>query len=1187
MTDTATTAELAAASKYEYNTAEDSVREKDWAAGSATITDNPAWYVGADGTMSWRNIPYSPAWYKTIDEPVVNALDHVVRCSNSAHHVTRIDIWFSSEGKVAIINDGPGIEIIRHPVASERHGRDVYVPEFILGMLFQGSNRKKDDLNIIGGTNGIGAKLANLLSTEFRVKTVSAGRSYTQQWRRGMREVDAPVIVATAEHEHTSIVFTPDYAHFGYAPASAEEWSAAVAALADVVRTRAYFAAAYTTAAVYFNGVAVPVRSISDIGRMINGDLIARDVIPLLDRGTKSTPLTWEVAIIERPENSAKEISIINGIVVARGNHTAELSRQIVEGVRAAIAANVGEAAAKIRPSAITGEVCLLVCAKIPNPGWDGQRKDTAVIDKRWTPAPLPKSFIAAVTAALQDRLLDSILSAQNRRRGATAQVDGYPPDKYHRAEQAGKRESARCFLLTVEGDSAMGQIKAGLANSIGFRYHGLLSMGGVIVNARKMVTDVNGRLVLSKTLHENKFLNALREFVGLNTAARYEPGSATYAREMRALKYGGIIACVDQDHDGVGQIFGLLLNLFELFWPALIRAGFVRRFETPRLRAFPRTGGKVLAFYSDEEYEAWAAVHDVSRYRIKYYKGLGTHTREESTAMMRQFADHQFVYTLDPLARESFTIYYGPDANLRKKALAQPPPVPEREGREITCTGHLRYETHLFQRDSILRHLISAVDGMTQGGRMIFHASQRAWAGGAKHEMKVAQLAGYVSEHEAYHHGESSLASAITNKAFIAPGGKQIPQLIPIGNFGTRAGGGSDAAQPRYIYTRLNTAAMSLLYPAADYPLLRFEWDEGRRGAPKFYVPILPTAVLESMHVPGTGWKVETWARDVTAVIAVVRRLIEVGDESAAFFEPPPDRHGWNGTFLSIRGVPYSLGAYEVLDDDPDSFTFRITELPLRRWTSPYLADLIKRRGYGDIVAECADSSSDSAIDIRVTLRPGALAQLEGDDPYTDPIEEWFRLREPMRNHLNLIGSDNEVMKFADYSAIIRYWFRLRRWLYIARVDRDIAVLRMRVRYAEALVRYLRTGPRMRDMTEAEMCAALVADGYPRIWSARVRAPEFMTAVELDAEIFDGPNSTFDWALNITDRARAVENVQREQARLDSFRAELDALVVRAAMGKFRGAQIWLDEIDALAAVIDEGRRTRWQFSDAAKFQY
>jgi len=47
---------------------------------------------------------------------------------------------------------------------------------------------------------------------------------------------------------------------------------------------------------------------------------------------------------------------------------------------------------------------------------------------------------------------------------------------------------------------------------------------------------------------------------------------------------------------------------------------------------------------------------------------------------------------------------------------------------------------------------------------------------------MQVAQLAGYVSEHSAYHHGEQSLTSTI-----VGLGSNNINMLVPSGQFGTR----------------------------------------------------------------------------------------------------------------------------------------------------------------------------------------------------------------------------------------------------------------------------------------------------------------------------------------------------------------------------------------------------------------
>ena len=75
-------------------------------------------------------------------------------------------------------------------------------------------------------------------------------------------------------------------------------------------------------------------------------------------------------------------------------------------------------------------------------------------------------------------------------------------------------------------------------------------------------------------------------------------------------------------------------------------------------------------------------------------------------------------------------------------------------------------------------------VDGFKPGQRKIlFSCFKRKLV----KEIKVAQLAGYVSEHGAYHHGEASLNGAIVQMAQTFCGSNNIGLLAPNGQFGTR----------------------------------------------------------------------------------------------------------------------------------------------------------------------------------------------------------------------------------------------------------------------------------------------------------------------------------------------------------------------------------------------------------------
>lgn len=87
--------------------------------------------------------------------------------------------------------------------------------------------------------------------------------------------------------------------------------------------------------------------------------------------------------------------------------------------------------------------------------------------------------------------------------------------------------------------------------------------------------------------------------------------------------------------------------------------------------------------------------------------------------------------------------------------------------------------------------------------------------------------MAGYVSEHSAYHHGEASLAQTIILLAHDFVGSNNLNLLEPIGQFGTRLQGGKDNAAPRYIFTRLTELARKLFNPSDDC-LLKYRNEDG-----------------------------------------------------------------------------------------------------------------------------------------------------------------------------------------------------------------------------------------------------------------------------------------------------------------------------------------------------------------------
>jgi len=90
-------------------------------------------------------------------------------------------------------------------------------------------------------------------------------------------------------------------------------------------------------------------------------------------------------------------------------------------------------------------------------------------------------------------------------------------------------------------------------------------------------------------------------------------------------------------------------------------------------------------------------------------------------------------------------------------------------------------------------------VDGLKPGQRKILFGCFKR---NLTQEIKVAQLAGYVAEHSAYHHGEMSLTETIISMAQNFVGSNNINLLMPNGQFGSRHQGGKDHASARYVFT-------------------------------------------------------------------------------------------------------------------------------------------------------------------------------------------------------------------------------------------------------------------------------------------------------------------------------------------------------------------------------------------------
>ncbi|MCK9607544.1 MAG: hypothetical protein M0R33_13975 [Methylomonas sp.] len=1188
---------------------------------------------------------FSPCAYKCLDEPIVNALDHFVRCNIAAKNGKKVTIISANicltgehRGEIEIRNDGAGIEIAFHNKAQ------MYVPQLIFGELFRGCNIHKDNASdITGGTNGIGVKLTNIHSTRFCVETADdSGQVYSQTWENHMRVCGKPIITRRKKGAHetgTRLIFTLDYGELNTMPETAGK----------LLMQRMIFAALYVRSfaknqcSVYFGDICVSDFTAEELAASILGAERIHSAImkpKVGGRMARDDKFTWTIFAAANRDlltSSRAAISVVNGIIVPIGNHIDKVFSIILEGVRKECKKDaLLKEETIITPALLRGVLSLLIVARVGEVGWSGQSKDKLTLPKEILAGydEIPAKYLQPIVELAHVAILERFVKKSQRTTIQHSKEIELPSSKYNRAISAGTREAHKCRLLTVEGDSAMSQIRNGITRILKPKYYGAMSMGGVIMNARRIcprISDTSALRLLRKEFLSNQFVAAFIAAVGLDFSLKYET-----PEEMKHLKYGGVIACVDQDYDGIGNIFGLLINLFAAFWPALIENGFIQRLSTPIQRAYPKNGGEVLEFYSDREVEDWRAIAGEAgeaKYNIKYYKGLGTHSTAEMLQIFNHFADHLFRFKFDATAEHLFEVYYGEIPQLRREQLSLPcTRLPSELLAEIEkmkiipCSIMLTTDVDVYQRDNLERKINSAIDGFNQSGRKVFHGIVKAFKKKSTAEMRVSQLAGAISLTENYHHGEMSLEKSITKKAFLAPGGCQLPILVPLSMFGSRLMGGKDASSPRYVHTRPNTRLNQLLFPMVDYPLLEFNFDEGKQVEPKYYVPILPIAILESAKLPAHGWGMAIWAREVMDVISLVRAKIvgaECGylplrpccfptaggrreieaelhfpaqyyDDTFRVITSPADgeyahaRCKWKGIIISKGGEEYSIGKYEIRGE-----SIVITELPLRVWTMPYI-EMLGRRHNADVdaspIEKIANNSDMSDVRIEIKLKPDGLAQIltmpRGN--IGDPIIEFFLLRNKLQKYLNFVQPDLAVREFKSYREVADYWFPFRRDLYARRIEREVALMELKEKYYSEIIRYIDAGIEAKKYSDDELETILNGAQFVRFNRARLFEPGFLrTRDELRAEIIGGKGASFEYLISLADKNKTIEGRKKYDTLLRDTGSERRTLQARAALPPFTAAQIWLDELDALEVVINDGRATDWLFGDKELFKF
>ena len=976
-------------SKYELLThVEHILKRPDTYCGSLPPESSPYWVREGDAFVS-RVVSVSPALVKIFDEVLVNAIDQY---SLHPKKVSKIEVTVTNDGSILIENSGVSIPIKKHETEKNADGTAIWIPEMILGKLLTSSNFDDNEQRVTGGRNGYGAKLANVFSKKFWVVISDGKKVYRQTWHDNMSRCEPPIIETSANPVSVSIGMIPDWPRFG-----------GIGDFKKVAEKRTWDAAMWCSKAkIIFNSKLLEVKNLQEYAQMHLGDA------PISKMHTEN----FDIVVGHSKSGGFQQCSWVNGIATTKGGtHVDKITKALVDEI------TKDKRCASLKPAQVKASLFVFVRTVVINPTFSSQTKSectskiTEVID-------LKPKFVKDVMAS---GVLDDLMS-----RGSTLvdkelkktdgskknRITGIP--KLDDANWAGTHKSHECTLIVTEGDSAKALAISGLS-VVGRNAFGVFPLRGKPRNVRDASV---------KQVTENVEFSSLKKILGLQHGKVYT--------SRRDLRYGRLMIMTDADLDG-SHITGLLINIFHVYWPQLIELGFIVSMVTPVIKA-----GKTWYFTEEEFRAAQEAGRIVSSGNVKYYKGLGTSTSAEAKEYFQKIDQLTVAFGADPHMNESMTLAFAKaQADDRKGWLtnhmaAPPAGIPYGHIKALPVTDFVHRDLANFSAEDIKRSIPHVVDGLKPSQRKVIYACLKK---NLTTDMKVAQLAGYIAEQTAYHHGEASLQGTIVNLAQNFMGANNLNLLEPSGQFGTRLAGGKDAASSRYIFTRLSPQTRKIFDPA-DNSVLKYVMDDGQQVEPEFYTPIVPMILVNGAEGIGTGFSCYVPPYD----IEIVKHNIQCALDQVAMVPMVPHFKGFKGRTVKVRDHTWVLeGVVQA-----EGSRWHVTELPPGKWIQDFkehLDDLVEK----GTIQKYENHSTETSPDFFIW---GAME---------DPIRELGLTKTIHTSNMHLIGPNGAVKKYNSPEEILVDYLEVRLAMYKKRKAWQLKQLETEVNWLSEKSRFIR----------------------------------------------------------------------------------------------------------------------------------
>ena len=314
-------------------------------------------------------------------------------------------------------------------------------------------------------------------------------------------------------------------------------------------------------------------------------------------------------------------------------------------------------------------------------------------------------------------------------------------------------------------------------------------------------------------------------------------------------------------------------------------------------------------------------------------------------------------------------------------------------------------------------RAIPSVIDGFKPTQRKVIFVADKVWRNGGEKPLKIFQLAGKVASDAHYHHGDGSLNGAIVGMAQKFK--NSMPVLEEIGQFGSLRS--PEAGAPRYISTKLHKN-FRLLY--MDFELLTSRYEEGNEIEPSYFLPIIPTVLLNGGSGIAVGFATNILNRNPLDLIdACIKEL-----DGKKYKEPTPWYNGFSGECVKDPNSNSWLfrGKYEV----KNTTTLDVTELPPSMTYEKFDSHLISLEETRRLTGY--DNNCKANVNYVLKFRREDLKSLQD----ASRLDRFLKMEEKQSENFTVLDETGNLKIFESATQIIQYFVKFRLTYYIKRKE-------------------------------------------------------------------------------------------------------------------------------------------------------